>query len=168
MSVANKSGFSRARKERAPQRALTTDEIAEIREAFDLFDTARSGCIEYSELKVAMRALGFHVKKEEVVRLLRDYDKDSTGSVDFDEFLEIMTNKFVDQDPQEEASKVFDLFDIDGTGKITVKTLRRIAKQLGETICDEELADMVDEFDKDEDGAINKEEFLEILAGADD
>ncbi len=34
------------------------------REAFDLFDTDKSGSIDYHELKVAIRALGFDVKKE--------------------------------------------------------------------------------------------------------
>lgn len=36
----------------------------ERREAFDLFDTDKSGSIDYHELKVAIRALGFDVKKE--------------------------------------------------------------------------------------------------------
>ena len=45
---------------------LTEDQRAEIQEAFDLFDTDKSGSIDYHELKVAMRALGFPVRKEEV------------------------------------------------------------------------------------------------------
>ena len=32
--------------------------MQEIREAFDLFDTEKSGTIDYHELKVVMRALG--------------------------------------------------------------------------------------------------------------
>jgi Ca2+-binding EF-hand superfamily protein len=33
---------------------------AELREAFDLFDTESSGFIDATELKVAFKALGFH------------------------------------------------------------------------------------------------------------
>ena len=38
---------------------LSEEEIEEIREAFNLFDTDHSGSIDYRELKAAMRALGF-------------------------------------------------------------------------------------------------------------
>ena len=33
-----------------------------------------------------MRALGFDVKKAEVLKVLRDYDKDGQGLIDFDDF----------------------------------------------------------------------------------
>ena len=45
---------------------ITEEMQHEIREAFELFDSDRSGKIDFHELKVAMRALGFDVKKEEV------------------------------------------------------------------------------------------------------
>lgn len=45
---------------------LTEEQKQEIREAFDLFDTDGSGTIDAKELKVAMRALGFEPKKEEI------------------------------------------------------------------------------------------------------
>ena len=38
---------------------LTEDEIEEIREAFNLFDTDGSGKIDPRELKAAMQSLGF-------------------------------------------------------------------------------------------------------------
>lgn len=42
---------------------LSDEQKQEIKEAFDLFDTDKTGTIDYHELKVAMRALGFDVKK---------------------------------------------------------------------------------------------------------
>ena len=42
---------------------LTDEQKQEIKEAFELFDTDKTGTIDYHELKVAMRALGFDVKK---------------------------------------------------------------------------------------------------------
>ena len=41
---------------------LTEDEIEEIREAFNLFDTDGSGKIDPKELKAAMQSLGFEAK----------------------------------------------------------------------------------------------------------
>ena len=50
---------------------LTEEQKQEIREAFDLFDTDGSGTIDAKELKVAMRALGFEPKKEEIKKVRR-------------------------------------------------------------------------------------------------
>eukprot|EP00553_Chaetoceros_curvisetus_P014369 CAMPEP_0204651622 /NCGR_PEP_ID=MMETSP0718-20130828/13658_1 /ASSEMBLY_ACC=CAM_ASM_000674 /TAXON_ID=230516 /ORGANISM="Chaetoceros curvisetus" /LENGTH=87 /DNA_ID=CAMNT_0051675415 /DNA_START=217 /DNA_END=476 /DNA_ORIENTATION=- len=72
---------------------LSDDQVQEIREAFDLFDTDGSGSIDAKELKVAMRALGFEPKKEEIRKMIADVDKDNSGSIDFDEFLAMMTVK---------------------------------------------------------------------------
>ena len=41
---------------------LTEDEIEEIKEAFDLFDTDGSGSIDPRELRAAMQSLGFEAK----------------------------------------------------------------------------------------------------------
>lgn len=65
---------------------LTEDQRQEIREAFDLFDTDKDGAIDYHELKVAMRALGFDLKKHEVLKLLRDHDASGTGRMVWDDF----------------------------------------------------------------------------------
>ena len=44
-----------------------------------------------------------------------------------------------------------------------MKNLKKIGKELGETLTDDELQAMIDEFDKDQDGYINEEEFLAIM-----
>ena len=45
---------------------------------------------------------------------------------------------------------------------ININDLIRVARELGEGLGKEELAAMIDEFDLDNNGAINKEEFLAI------
>ena len=44
---------------------------------------------------MAMRALGFEPKKEEIKKMIADIDKDGTGTIDFQEFLGMMTAKMV-------------------------------------------------------------------------
>ena len=52
------------------QKELTEEPKQEIEEAFDLFDTDGSGSIDSKELKVAMRALGFEPKKEDIQKMI--------------------------------------------------------------------------------------------------
>ena len=58
-----------------------------------MFDTDKTGTIDYHELKVAMRALGFDVKKAEVLGLMNEYDRARSGAIEYIDFLEIMTHK---------------------------------------------------------------------------
>ncbi|KAK3754447.1 hypothetical protein QZH41_009229, partial [Actinostola sp. cb2023] len=99
-----------------------------------------------------MRALGFEVKKADVLKIMKDYDRESTGKISCDDFNEVMTDWMLDRDPQEEIFKAFRLFDDDDSGKISIRNLRRVARELGENMTDEELRAMIDEFDKDGDG----------------
>merc|ERR1712096_576703 len=117
---------------------LTEEQKSEIKEAFDLFDTDGSGTIDAKELKVAMRALGFEPKKEEIRKMIADADRDGSGVIDFPEFLDMMTQKMAERDPREEMLKAFRLFD-DESGKISFKNLKRVAKELGENMTDEEI-----------------------------
>ena len=113
-----------------------------------MFDTDGSGTIDAKELKVAMRALGFEPSKEEIRKLISQIDKDKDGNVDFSEFLTMMTMKMGERDSKEEMVKAFRLFDDDETGKISFRNLKRVAMELGESINDEELQEMIDEADR--------------------
>lgn len=68
---------------------LTEEQKQEIKEAFELFDSDKDNCIDYHELKVAMRALGFDLKKAEVLKLLRDHDKSGHGLMEYEDFAKI-------------------------------------------------------------------------------
>jgi centrin-3 len=68
---------------------LSEEQKQEIKEAFELFDSDKDNAIDYHELKVAMRALGFDLKKAEVLKLLRDHDKSNHGLMEYEDFAKI-------------------------------------------------------------------------------
>ncbi|KAJ8963804.1 hypothetical protein NQ314_005385 [Rhamnusium bicolor] len=158
-----KSANAPPRKKSGPKFELSEEQKTDIREAFDLFDNEGTGKIDSKDLKVAIRALGFEPKKEEIKKMIADIDKDGTGKISYDDFLQLMSVKMAEKDSKEEIMKAFRLFDDDETGKISFKNLKRVAKELGENLTDEELQEMIDEADRDGDGEINQEEFLRIM-----
>ena len=88
------------------------------------------------ELKAAMTSLGFESKNQTIYQMISDLDADGSGQIDFEEFLELMTARVSDKDTRENIRKIFNLFDDEKTGFISIKNLRRVAKELGETIDD--------------------------------
>merc|ERR1711998_613218 len=92
---------------------VTEEQLDEIREVFSLFDADASGMIDVRELKAAMRVLGFEVKNEELKKMVTDIDNDGNGTIEFAEFLMMMTAKMGEKDTREDIEKVFKLFDDD-------------------------------------------------------
>ena len=143
---------------------LTEDEVMEIKEAFDLFDTDKSGEIDVGELKQALTNLGIDAKNQTLQNMLADIDKNGNATIDFDEFIDMMTAKMSDKDTREDLEKVFDLFiGDDNTDKIDIKNLKRVCKELNENMTDDELNEMIVRADLDRDGKVNFEEFYAIM-----
>merc|ERR1719352_1942231 len=156
-------GRAAADKKAGEVKGLTDEQKAELREAFDLFDTDGSGAVDASELHTAMKALGFEPKKEEINKMVKEMDKDGDATVDFEEFCIMMAEKMNQKDGKDEMMKGFALFDDDNTGKISFKNFKRVAKELGENLSDKELEEIIAEADEDGDGEINEAEFLAVM-----
>lgn len=168
---------------------LSEEQREEISEAFALFDLDKDKRIDYHELKVAMKALGFEVRKQEILEVLQVYGVSSSqqgqgqGSsqqqqqqqqtsythskllLPFTSFQYLMAARILARDPRDEILRAFELFDEGGKGKISLDDLRRVARELGEGLQEEELVAMIEEFDLDGDGMIDREEFLGICLG---
>ena len=86
-------GLAKQPRKKRPE--ISEEQKAEIKEAFDLFDSNKNGAIGYRELKVSMRALGFDVKKAEVLELMRQYDRNETGMIRWDDYLDISKYLFL-------------------------------------------------------------------------
>lgn len=165
---------------------LSEEQREEIAEAFALFDLDKDKRIDYHELKVAMKALGFEVRKQDILELLQSYGAPSSSTsqaqasgqqntvggythtkllLSQQNFQYLMAARILARDPREEILRAFQLFDDGGKGRISLDDLRRVARELGEGLQEEELVAMIDEFDLDGDGMIDQDEFLSICLG---
>ena len=69
------------------------------------------------------------------------------------------------RDPRDEILRAFALFDTDDKGMISLDDLRRVARELGEGLEENELVAMIEEFDLDGKGGVGREEFVQICMG---
>merc|ERR1712072_193983 len=130
-------------------KALTEEQVEECREAFEMFDIDGSGAIDVRELKAAIKALGMDVSAEELKKMVSDVDKDGNGTIEFPEFLSMMTAKMSNTATDEEIAKCFKLFDHDATGMITLKNLVHARSILGmDDVSDSQLENMLKQADR--------------------
>merc|ERR1712179_742556 len=116
------------------------------------------------ELADAMRSMGFEASQEDIDKMMEEMDGDGEGDIDFEEFLKLMEKKILSHDPKEEMTRAFGYFCEDGKSSITLKDLRRVADELGDTITDDELKGLIKSATKKEDATkITLEEFLKVM-----
>jgi centrin-1 len=146
---------------------LTEDIVMEIKEAFDNYDTDKSGNISINELKDALMGMGIDAKASTLVAMMNEIDKDKSGNIDFDEFFDVITFKIGDSDSKEDLWRVFNLFLGPDAGKENAKIgfqhLKRCFREIYEEITDEELMDLIGKADNDRDGGVDFEEFYAFM-----
>merc|ERR1711934_698403 len=145
-------------------KALTEEQVEECREAFEMFDIDRSGSIDVRELKAAIKALGMDVSADELKKMVGDVDKDGNGTIEFAEFLGMMTAKMSNTATDEEIAKCFKLFDHDATGTISLKNLLHARSILGmDDVTDAQLENMMKQADRSGSGSISLADFVRLM-----
>lgn len=81
-----------------------------------------------------MQSLGYETKNHTIYQMICDLEADGAGNIGFPDFLHLMTTRVSEGDSRSTLRKVFALFDDEKTGFVSIKNLRRICKELGESI----------------------------------
>ena len=66
--------------------SLSQEELADIRQQFDMFDADKNGHITASEIGQLMKALGEEVPGYQIRNMIKEVDLDENGMVEFEEF----------------------------------------------------------------------------------
>mmetsp|Transcript_13790 Transcript_13790/g.29842 ORF Transcript_13790/g.29842 Transcript_13790/m.29842 type:complete len:254 (+) Transcript_13790:196-957(+) len=143
-------------------RQLTEEQYKQLVDAFDLFDTDKSGVISAKELRSAMRSLGLNPTREDIRRIITHGDVDGDGNIDLDEFLAMMALQLDEKSARAKMLKVFGALDREARGWISVDDLVRISEDVGDVLTLEDATEMLDEADIDADGRVGAEDFLKL------
>merc|ERR1711977_650042 len=142
---------------------VSEKDLEEFKEAFNLFDTDKSGTIDAMELSFCMRALGFNPTPDEIKDMLDKIDQDDNGTVEYQEFVDLLSGAMDRKDPDEEMKDGFAMFDTANKGFIDAKDMGRIALELGDKDLAEnepELQQIIDEINPK---GINLQDFLSLM-----
>ena len=99
-----------------------------------------------------MQSLRFDIKSPTIYKLIADLDipdEERNGGISFDVFFDAINNKLDDTESKEGIRRIFDFFiDDPNADTITLSSLKKISKELGENMSDEELKIMLERASK--------------------
>jgi calmodulin len=80
-----------------------TDQLQnEIKESFAFFDKDGDGSITFHEFAVAMKVLGQNPTENELLELIENVDENKNGSIEYKEFVTLVTEKPIAMEGVEE------------------------------------------------------------------
>ncbi|KAJ0054313.1 hypothetical protein Pint_02964 [Pistacia integerrima] len=122
---------------------------------FNHFDYNGDGKISPSELHQCVEAIGGELSLAEAETAVEFLDTDGDGVLGFDDFV-----KFVEGGKEEEA---FKMYEMDGCGCITPKSLKKMLSRLGQSTTIDQCKVMIAQFDLNGDGVLNFDEFRVMM-----
>ena len=136
----------------------------ELRDVFALFANkglhgTHHGTLSTKDLGTVIRSLDQNPSEAEIQDWAKEVDPDGTGSIGFDEFVNLMSKIYKNTDTEEEILEAFKVFDRDGNGLIDAAELKYVLTNLGEKLMDEEVDEMFEKVDLNGDGMISYKEF---------
>ncbi|XP_054724377.1 calcyphosin-like protein [Uloborus diversus] len=147
--------------------------IIGLSRAFRLMDDNRDRKLDTEEMKLGLQEYGADLSSEEVQELFQELDKDSSGTVSFEEFLKAVRPP-LSQDRLDIIEKAFAKMDKSGDGSVTLEDLKGVynGKEHPDVIDgkkseDEVLLEFLSSFDTPNktDGKVSKQEFIDYYAG---
>lgn len=137
--------------------------IEQIREAFNVFDKDNDGFITLKELGTVMRSLGQNPTENELHDLIKQYDRDESGTIDFSEFFELMLKKFHESQMESEVFEIFEALDRDGNGLLSGFEIQAVMKLVNVDLTDDQVYELIKQADLDSDGNLNFSEFFRMM-----
>ncbi|XP_033736481.1 calmodulin-A-like [Pecten maximus] len=138
-------------------------QLAEFREAFNMFDINKTGSVTTKELGDVLRSMGQEPSETELTHMVDEVDEDGSGSIEFEEFVEMMMNKIHETELDVELREAFTIFDKNGDGFIGPRELKEVMAMMGERLTEIEIDAMIREADTDGDGKVNYKEFYAMI-----
>ncbi len=144
---------------------LAREEIEELKEHFEHYDTQHKGWIKTSDLLGVVRRVGLDMTKEELEGLVDSMDNKHTGYIYWDDFIENIAGKVNGNAFKEEVINALSIFDRDGTGRMSMAELPILLSNLLNDLKlnSVEIGQIISKGNQDQDGLVNIREFVDNL-----
>lgn len=143
-----------------------------LKAIFDEMDVSGDGFITIQEMDSAFQRLGVKLDQASLDAIYRHFDPNNSGTIHYGEFVWAFFNRrsFLRQWKRcvsgmtyEQMRTKFRRADINGNGYLTKKEFKKLLIGMGIQLSDNEIDILVSRFDKDGDGELNLQEFMQYI-----
>ncbi|XP_072413097.1 troponin C, skeletal muscle-like [Chiloscyllium punctatum] len=141
-------------------------EESEFQAVFDMFDADGGDDISSEQLVEMMKILAQNPTRKEINASIEEMDKERSGTTDFEELLMIMTRRTKEEVKgffKDHLVELFCVFDKNVDRFIDCVELKFMIYSGGEHFGDEEVNELMREWDKNNDGKLDLDEWLEMI-----
>mmetsp|Transcript_1637 Transcript_1637/g.2346 ORF Transcript_1637/g.2346 Transcript_1637/m.2346 type:complete len:597 (+) Transcript_1637:176-1966(+) len=135
----------------------TSDEILQLRKAFETYDIRRDGIISFEEFKLAIEKMEY--SDEDLQEIFESIDVNNNGRIMYTEFL-AATIEAHGHIEERRIAEAFDRIDCDDSGFISKANLKEI---MGNQMSNKKIDEMMKTADTDGDNKISYPEFLALF-----
>jgi len=145
--------------------------IQQIGRTFRIYDDNGNKQLDKGEFKKGLQDYGLRLTNGEVDLIFKEYDKDGSGSISFDEFLTALRGE-LNENRKALVKRAYGKLDVTGDGFVRLDDIKQLYNARkhpkvisGEKTVDEVLKEFLNTFDADADGTLSLEEFEKYYAG---
>ena len=125
---------------------LSRKELGAVKKMFRLFQD-RNGTIDPHEVITSMQTLRLNEKSPIIYDLFAEFDtpENSKNRLDYEEFVDILSQKLSDKDSQKSIERVYEAF-LGESNKDTIDfdVIKKVAQDVGDDITDEQIRAMLE------------------------
>lgn len=110
-----------------------------------------------------LKCLGHSGSTEEVEAMMSAADLDGDGFISLEEFMSVNTTETDSNKCLEDLRNAFTLYDRDKNGLISAEELHHVLRSMGDQASLADCKSMIKGIDRNGDGAVNFEEFVQMM-----
>ena len=134
-----------------------------MKEVLDLYDSNNEGFVKTRDIAKILRAMGRTLEKDDEQNFVEAADPENTGKISKDNFLATVEAIFsLSKENLNELYEAFRVFDINNTGKISIKNFKKVLVDIGKEFNENDVDDLLKYIDVDKDGNIIIEDFIQV------
>ncbi len=146
---------------------LPEDLLVQISCAFCLFDSDKDGYIKPKDFVKVLSQNQITIPESSVRDILgpsnSNNNNETTTDVSLKDFVNIVNSRMKCVESEEELMEMFKIFDKKGTGKVSSGDIRAVLDDIDEPLSQQEIEELMLNWDKDKDGFLDFAEFKEMM-----
>jgi len=142
---------------------LTERDLLSLRDAFKVWEELPGdGRADRQEMGSLLRSFGIDLTDGELDKAMSELSADGIDTIEFPEFIKMISKKTKQKDSEEELRSAFMVLDEENTGRVRAEELKMLlVEMVGEQ--KQEVDAMIKEVKVDREGFINYNEFISLV-----